>query len=460
VTGALLSRVAIASSYTRVVVDPFAPTSRGSGSAALLRRARKALRHPIAQNAMALYAVQFVLTILPLITLPWLARVLGPAELGVVIFVQSFSFLLGMLIEFGFQLSATRRIAAQRGDRRAMGETVAGVLGAKLGLMAIAAAVSVVVLLAVPAFRNDPKLLAFGLAMALLQGLLPIWFFTGLEQMKLMAGIDVTIRLITAAAIIALVREEGQGVRVLWIWTIGAAVSVVILNALMYRRVPFMRPTSELRSIALKEGWALFIATAAVSLYTSGTVFMLGLVVSSAQLALFSAAERVVRAAIRATGPISGAAYPRINHLLSEGRADRAQRLSALVLLAVTALAALASALIVVLAPVVIHLLFGDQFDESVGILRVLALLLPPVAIGGTLSGLWLITRRLDRISTTIAVSAGLINLVATPLVGSLSGPLGVAWTLVAIETGAAVALVIVIRARSLMPTRAQVLGR
>ena len=409
---------------------------------------------------MALYAVQFVLTILPLITLPWLARVLGPAELGVVVFVQSFSFLLGMLIEFGFQLSATRRIAAERGDRHAMGETVAGVLGAKLLLIAVAVAVSVIVLVSVPAFRDDPKLLGFGLAMALLQGLLPIWFFTGLEQLRLTAAIDVTVRLLTAVAIIVLVREEGQGLRVLWIWTAGAAISVVILNALMYRRVPFLRPTSHLRSLAFKEGWALFVATAAVSLYTSGTVFMLGLVVSSAQLALFSAAERVVRAAIRATGPISGAAYPRISHLLSQGRADRAQRLSSLVLLAVTALAAVASALMLLLAPVVIDILFGDQFEESVGILRILALLLPPVAVGATLSGLWLITRRMDRISTTIAVASGLVNLVATPLVGSLSGPTGVAWTLVAIETGAAISLVVVIRARSLMPTRAQVLGR
>jgi PST family polysaccharide transporter len=409
---------------------------------------------------MALYAVQFVLTILPLITLPWLARVLGPAELGVVVFVQSFSFLLGMLIEFGFQLSATRRIAAVRDDRRAMGETVAGVLGAKLALMGIALAVSVVVLLAVPAFRDDPRLLAFGLVMALLQGLLPIWFFTGVEQLRLMAGVDVVLRLLTAAAIIGLVREEGQGLRVLWIWTVGAAVSVVILNGLMYRRVPFLRPTPELRRIAFKEGWTLFVATAAVSLYTGGTVFMLGLVVSSTKLALFAAAERVVRAAVRATGPVSGAAYPRISRLLSEGRADRAQRLSSLVLVAVTALALLASTLLFVLAPVVVDVLFGDDFHGSVEILRVLALLLPPIVIASSLSGLWLISRHIDHVSTTIAVVAGVFSVVMTPLIGWLGGPIGVAWTLVAIETGAALALFAAIRARSLLPTRTQVLGR
>ena len=441
-------------------MDPIAPPPRASGLSAALKRTREALRHPVSQNAAALYAVQVVLTVLPLITLPWLARVLGPAELGVVVFVQSFSFLLGMLIEFGFGLSATRRIAGERDDPRAMGETVAGVLGAKLALMGIAAAVSLVALLSVPAFREDPRLLAFGLAMALVQGLLPLWFFTGLEQLRLTAAIDVTVRLLTAVAIIVLVREEGQGLRVLWIWTIGPAISVIALNVLMYRRVPWVKPSANLRQVAFKEGWALFIATAAVSLYTSGTVFMLGLVVSSAQLALFSAAERVVRAAIRATGPIAGAAYPRISHMLAEGRGDRAQRLSTLVLLAVTALASVVCVLMLLLAPTLVDLLFGDEFEDSVEILRILALLIPPVAVGGTLSGLWLITRRLDRIPTVIAIGGGLVNVVLTPLVGSLSGPTGVAWTLVGIETAVAVALVIVIRSRSLLPTRDQVLGR
>ena len=39
---------------------------------------------------------------LPLVVLPCLARVLGPSELGVVVFVQYFSFLLGAVLEYGF----------------------------------------------------------------------------------------------------------------------------------------------------------------------------------------------------------------------------------------------------------------------------------------------------------------------------------------------------------------------
>jgi PST family polysaccharide transporter len=418
---------------------------------------RAALRHPVAQNATALYAVQFVLTVLPLITLPWLARVLGPGELGIVVFVQSFSFTLGIVVEYGFGLSATRQIARRRGDREAMARTVAAVLGARLRLIVAATGVALVALLLVPRFRASPELLAFGWAMAVLQGLNPTWFFTGLERLRLVAGIDVTIRLLTAVAIVGLVRHEDEGARVLWIWTLGALSSVTVLTALLYREVPFRRPTAPASRSALRAGGALFLGTAAVSLYTSATVFMLGLVVSSAQLAIFAAAERVVRAAVRATGPVSAAAFPRVNHLLEAGRHGRAQRLSGTVLGAVLTLGIITAGAIELLAPQLVHVLFGTEFTESVPILRVLALLLPPIAIGSTLSTLWLIPHRLDRLSTTVALACGAVNVALTPVVGASAGAIGAAWVLVGIETAAALTLFRLIRARGLLPSRAEV---
>src|SRR5918992_2734801 len=94
-------------------------------------RIRSALRHPVTVNAAALYAGQFAIAVLPLVVLPYLARVLGPAQLGVVVFVQYFSFLVGALLEYGFGLSATREVARTRADPDAMAATVAGVVGAK-----------------------------------------------------------------------------------------------------------------------------------------------------------------------------------------------------------------------------------------------------------------------------------------------------------------------------------------
>jgi len=422
--------------------------------------ARAALRHPVSQNAIALYAVQFVLTLLPLLTLPWMARVLGLAELGVVLFTQSFAFLVGMLIEYGFGLSATRRIARERDDPAAMAATVGAVQAAKLLLIGIATIGALVALVAVREFREDPRLLAFGWALAALTGLNPFWFFTGVERLRLVAFVDVAVRLLITAAILLVVREEGQGFRVLWIWTLGSALSLTVLTTIMYRQVALRRPAPGAPRLALTEGWALFVTTASVSLYTSGVVFMLGLVTSNARLAMFAAAERIARVALRAIGPVASAAYPRVSHMLSVGRTDRAQQLSFLVLTFVTAVAVLSAALLYVSAPTVVRLLFGARYAETVGLLRVMSLILPAVAVSTTLSALWLLTRGLDRVPTRIAIAGGLSSPVLTPLVGTLTGPLGVAWFLVALETAVAITFLLIVYAKRLAPTRGQILGR
>src|SRR5687767_14049571 len=125
---------------------------------------------------------------------------------------------------------------------------------------------------------------------------------------------------------------------------------------------------------------------------------MLGFVASNAQLAIFGAAERVIRAALRALRPIMAAAYPRVTFLLESRRVDRAQRLSVIGLAALTASGTVTAIAIVVLAPAIVDLLFGEGFEGVVGVMRVLALLMPLVALAGALSAFWLLPRGLDRV--------------------------------------------------------------
>src|SRR4051794_4441992 len=83
----------------------------------------------VVENAIALYAIQFCRKLVPLITIPYLARTLGPASWGTVAFVLAMASFLSLFMEFGFDLSATREIARQRNNRHACSEVMAGVIG-------------------------------------------------------------------------------------------------------------------------------------------------------------------------------------------------------------------------------------------------------------------------------------------------------------------------------------------
>src|SRR5690606_7080343 len=105
--------------------------ARKAGIAFLLR----GRRHPIVQNALALYAAQFAGYLLPLATVPYLARVLGPGSLGLVAFAQALGAYVALVVEYGFHLSGTREVVRHRSNPDRLAEILAGVTGARLLLV-------------------------------------------------------------------------------------------------------------------------------------------------------------------------------------------------------------------------------------------------------------------------------------------------------------------------------------
>lgn len=89
-------------------------TGRGAFSVAL-PGIRRVLSNRIAQNATALYAVQILSYIFPLISLPYLARVLEPHHFGLIAFAQSFANWLAVVGEYGFMLGFVPQWTGENG---------------------------------------------------------------------------------------------------------------------------------------------------------------------------------------------------------------------------------------------------------------------------------------------------------------------------------------------------------
>src|SRR5678809_1376177 len=89
-------------------------------------------RHPVAQNTLVLYAVQITGYLIPLITLPYLARILAPDKFGVVAFAQNVVWYFVILTDYGFNVTATREIAIHREDSERVSRIFSTVLTAKL----------------------------------------------------------------------------------------------------------------------------------------------------------------------------------------------------------------------------------------------------------------------------------------------------------------------------------------
>lgn len=405
---------------------------------------RKLLRNAVVGNALALTTLQVVSLLLPLASIPYLARVLRPDAWGAVLIAQSLAIILTMLLEFGFNLSATREVARVREDANAVAVVVANVTAAKGLLLALCAVGAAIGALCVPQLRAHPGFVVLAWVIALAQGLTPTWYFQGVERLPVFTATELGGRVLMTAGIFATVRTPADGWQVLAWQALFCAAACSINVRRMYREVAFVAPRARGAWEALRMSWGLFLFRATVSLYTTANVIILNVFVSSAQIALYGGAERLSKALLGILGAVPQAVFPRISHLVKADRdaAKRLARISAMVTIGASLLLCLG---LIIAAPLVIRLVLGAGYEGSVPLLRVLALLVPIITASGVLGIQWMLPLGMDRPFMRIVAIAGVLNVALGSFLSSQLGSFGMSCAVVVSELFVTVAMFYVV---------------
>jgi PST family polysaccharide transporter len=411
----------------------------------VLRRLRTAVRHPISRNVISLYGLQIAQFIVPIVTLPYVARVLEPSGFGLVVFSQGFAFVLILFIDWGFGFTGTRSVAESQNDPAALSRIVQRVRGGQMLLAAASLPVTVAAMLLVPRLNHHPGFVMMAWVAAVASALVPAWFFVGLEQPRVVARVQLALRALGAALTFLLVRNAADAWIVMALFAASSLAGWAVGDVMMYRRVRFRRPAVRASVTEIRHATALFVGMVGAALYGTFNVLVLGVLRSSVDVAHFGAAERIVRVSLTMLGPIGMAVLPRLIALQAADRRDRARTL-----LVTTAATAAVPVLIltagfVLLAPTIITVIYGHGFvHASAPILRVMALMIP-IGLTGVSFGAWLITQHRDRICTIIVLTAGLFNIALGSVLTLSFGPIGMAWSVVAAEGVAALGGLLVV---------------
>lgn len=401
-------------------------------------------RSNLVRNTLALYGVQVCRKVLPFVSIPYLARVLGPSAWGRVAFVQAFSEMLVLLIEFGFTLSATREIARQRHSREACSGIVAGVLGAQ-ALLAIAALIAALTAYhLVPELQEDRRLVPAGIVYALAQGFAPLWFFQGIEKMTVAATLEIAGKALALIGIFAFIHSPTDDWKVLALQACAPAISTVLGLAIAYRIVRLRLPSPALVRAAFQAGWPMFVFRSGISLYSVANAFTLGLFASPAQVGYYASSEKIAKAAYGLLNPIREALYPRLSHLAkhSEGEMVRLARAGAALMSSGGVLLGIG---LFVFAPWIVHTLMGAKFEPAIPVLRILSLLPPIISITDAVGVQWLLPHGHDKAAIRIILSGGLLNLVLAFTVAPQFAQTGMAVVVVVSELFVCIAMVIVV---------------
>src|SRR5690554_35517 len=265
-------------------------------------------------NFLSLSGLQVFTYILPLITLPYLVRVLGVEKYGLVMFAQSFIMFFNILVDYGFNLSATREIAVNRDNKAKVTEIYSSVMTIKVLLLGASFAVLSGIVFSVEKFTPDATLYLLTFLMVVGQALFPIWYFQGMEKMKYITIINILSRVLFTVAIFVFVHQESDYLYVPILNGLGACVGSIyalwLIKSSFNQKFEFQ--SLKVLKQHFKDSTEFFLSRVSVSIYTSANAFVLGLFTNNTMVGYYSIAEKLYRAIQSFYGPITQALYPYI----------------------------------------------------------------------------------------------------------------------------------------------------
>ena len=121
----------------------------------------------LVKNVFSLGLIQVANYVFPFITVPIVSRIIGPDKFGVLSFSSSFITYFTILINFGFDLSATRAIAANRNNVEERNKIFNQVVLAKVLLFIVSVILFTIALFTVPQLRNEKEVAIFSFLLCL-----------------------------------------------------------------------------------------------------------------------------------------------------------------------------------------------------------------------------------------------------------------------------------------------------
>ena len=382
-------------------------------------------------NLFWLYALQGLNYLVPLAVLPYLLRILGVEHYGLIAFAQAFAQYFIILTDYGFNLSATKRIALLRDDRRQVSIVFWSVLVIKCALLVAGALILAAILITVPRFRADAALYAIAYIAVLGNVLFPVWLFQGMEQMRYISVVSGGARILAALLLFVFVHQQADYAIALAIQSGGFLIAGLagFCVALTHFELSFPQLGVNDLQETLRDGWHLFVSNAAGTLYATTNVFLVGLVAGNVQAGYFAAAERLTRSLQGMLGPITQAIYPHVSGLAARSR-ETALSFLRQSLLWIGLLSFLPSAVLLLFAHPIAVVLFADAAAGSVAPLRWMAMLPFILAISTVLAIQTMIPFGMERSLSRLYVVAGLSSLaLSIPLIyryGATGGAAGV----------------------------------
>jgi PST family polysaccharide transporter len=403
-------------------------------------------------NFFSLSVLQGANYILPLITVPYLVRVLGAEYYGLLAFASTTVAYFQILTDYGFNLTATREISIHREDKAKVTEIFSSVMIIKFTLMLLSFLLLTILVFTFEKFRKDALVyfLSFGAVVG--QVLFPVWFFQGMERMKYITYINIGSRLLFTVAIFIFVQEKSDFYMVPILSSlgtiIGGAYALYFIRTNFNLKFAFQR--IEILIYHLKEAHHIFISNIAISFYTISTTFILGIFTNNIIVGYYAAADKIIQALKGLFVPISQTLYPYISKKITISPEDGKLFIRKTIKYTIIFFGILSINLFI-FANSIVLVVFGLEYEKSIIILRFLSIIPLFTSLSNLLGTQLLLTHGFYMSYRNVLIKASILSVILSIVLVPFFNYYGTVVTLIFIEAFVLISLFIETRKHKLI---------
>jgi PST family polysaccharide transporter len=376
------------------------------------------------KNIASQGVIQLANLVLPFLTLPYLTKIIGPDKFGVINYCTAIVTYFVLIVNFSFDMQASRAVAQNSGDKPFINQLFSNVLYTKIMLFLLSTAVFGVLLWRLPQLRHERQVALYSYAILIGWVFTPNWLYQGKQQLSKVALFNLAAKILFTAAVFVFIHHKQQYIwqpLLLSVSQIAAGVFSFVFAVRTFH-IKLVAPRGKSMVKVLKEGSNLFFSMVTINLYSNTTIIILGIFVTVTQVGYYSAAYRLIITAISVLSiPLTQALYPFISASFGIHRDKGIGDLQSIMPVGLL-FSFIYSLVFFIMAPFIIHLFYGPQFLPAVPVFRMLSFVPFLVSVNSFLGVQALLNLQLDKQFFRITLTSAVLGLVTAVVLGHFIG--------------------------------------
>lgn len=364
------------------------------------------------QNFSYLSVLQVLNLLIPLLVYPYLISTLGSDVFGLVVFAQAIIGYFVILVSFGFNISGAKSISVFRDDREAVSRIFSCIFFIKLGLLCIVFLLLFVVGSFVPNIKEYKLLFILTLWMCLYDILFPIWYFQGIEKMKYITYITLTMKAFFLVAIFLLVKSPSDYLLIPIINGFGTIISgAFALYIILHKhKVKLYMPKYSHFKSEFKSSVPIFISNVSIQLYVATNKVIVGVFLGMTPVAYYDLAEKILAVLKTPLVILSQTIFPKISKEKNIFFVKKMFKISSIVniIIFITAF---------FLIDFIVKILGKGQLEGAISVLKILLITVPLIGMSNIFGFQVLIPFGYNRLFSKVVVLSALFYFVCMLLI-------------------------------------------